>query len=164
MNRLGKMRGIETETEKCMPGELFCCLVIGACIAMYLHVLYCRHQKYRDVGKPFFKGLFFSSQNSLPGFDLPFDVSMPEFWCYLLLHIRVPVQPIYLGLCIIANGHFIGAHFCVVLCCRELYEQWCYCSWYIYLTRYWLTLNFNFNTVGLNSWRASKLKVGELCN
>lgn len=53
-------------------------IVIGACIAMYLHVLYCRHQKYRDVGKPFFKGLFFSSQNCLPGFDLPFDVSMPE--------------------------------------------------------------------------------------
>lgn len=29
-------------------------------VYMYLHVLYCCHQKYRDVGKPFLKGLFFS--------------------------------------------------------------------------------------------------------
>ncbi len=80
-------------------------------VYMYLHVLYCCHQKYRDVGKPFLKGLFFLSKLST-AFDLPFDVSMPEGWCYLLLCIRGPVQPIYLGLCIIAEGHFMGAHFC----------------------------------------------------
>ncbi len=79
-------------------------------VYMYLHVLYCCHQKYRDVGKPFLKGLFFPSKLST-AFDLPFDVSMPEGWCYLLLCIRGPVQPIYLGLCIIAEGHFMGAHF-----------------------------------------------------
>lgn len=45
---------------------------------MYLHVLYCCHQKYRDVGKPFLKGLFFFFQNCLQPSNCPLMSLCPK--------------------------------------------------------------------------------------